>query len=380
MQFRCEAGNTNDDRTHIDTWDALCRVAGGPGFLYVADSKLCNRDALDHIDRRRGRFVCVMPRSRKEDQRFRRWIQTHEPTWELVRDRPNPRRRGGPRDRWWTFRETVPSAEGWPIVWVKSALLALRHEQSRRERIALAEEELEELKRKLASPRARRTSRTAVATRIDLLLRKHRVSRYLKVKLRSVQEEKFRQERPGRPGPNTRYVRKTRGHWVPEWKTDEAAIAWDRKSDGMYPLLTNDRELTNAQVLEAHKRQPTIEKRFSQVKSVLEIAPVLLKNEGRVEALFFVYFLAILVQALVERELRRGMASAGFEHLPLYPEERATKQPTAEQVLRLFALAQRQVLTVNGEPVHVFAPELTPLQSQVLELLGVPATVYTHPA
>jgi hypothetical protein len=27
----------------------------------------------------------------------------------------------------------------------------------------------------------------------------------------------------------------------------------------MYPLLTNDRTLTPAQILEAHKRQPTIE-------------------------------------------------------------------------------------------------------------------------
>lgn len=379
VQFRCEAGNTNDDRTHIETWDALCRLAGGPGFLYVADSKLCNRDALDHIDRRRGRFVCVMPRSRKEDRRFRRWLQTHEPAWERVRDRPNPRRRGGPRDRWWAFRESVPSAEGWPIVWVRSALLALRQEQSRRERIALVEEELEELSRKLGNPRSRRISRAALATRIDLLLRKHRVSRYVKVKLRSVQEEKFRQERPGRPGPNTRYVRKTRGRWVPQWKTDEAAIAYDRKSDGMYPLLTNDRTLTNAQVLEAHKRQPTIEKRFEQVKSVFEIAPVLLKNEGRVEALFFVYFLALLVQALIERELRRGMERAGLDDLPLYPEERPTRHPTAEQILRLYSLAQRQILLVDDEPAHIFAPELTPLQGQVLELLGVPATAYTLP-
>ena len=75
----------------------------------------------------------------------------------------------------------------------------------------------------------------------------------------------------------------------------------------MFPLLTNDRTLSDAQVFEAHKRQPTIEKRFEQTKTVFEIAPVLLKNEGRIEALFFVYFLALLVQALIERELRRAM-------------------------------------------------------------------------
>jgi transposase len=32
-----------------------------------------------------------------------------------------------------------------------------------------------------------------------------------------------------------------------------------------------------------------------------------LKNEGRIEAMFTVYFLALLVQALIERELRHAM-------------------------------------------------------------------------
>jgi hypothetical protein len=50
-----------------------------------------------------------------------------------------------------------------------------------------------------------------------------------------------------------------------------------------------------------------IEKRFEQIKTVHEIAPVLLKNEGRIEALFTLYFLALLVQAIIERELRLGV-------------------------------------------------------------------------
>ena len=144
----------------------------------------------------------------------------------------------------------------------------------------------------------------------------------------------------------------------------------------MYPLLTNDRTLTDAQVLKAHKRQPTIEKRFEQTKTVFEIAPVLLKNEGRIEALFFIYFLALLVQALIERELRRAMQRAGIDELPLYPEERKTQRPTAEQILRLFSLVQRHSLQQEGETIHAFNPELTSLQQQVLGLLAVPARVY----
>jgi hypothetical protein len=91
VQSRCADGNTNDSTTHIETWEALRLVADRADFLYVADSKLCTRENMDHIDRRGRRFVTVMPRSRLEDAEFRKWIQTHPPEWEKVWDRPNPR-------------------------------------------------------------------------------------------------------------------------------------------------------------------------------------------------------------------------------------------------------------------------------------------------
>lgn len=376
VQFRCEHGNTNDARTHQDSWEALCRVAGRVDFLYVADSKLCNREPMDHIHRRGGRFVCVMPRSRREDGEFREWLQTHEPQWTPVWDRPNARRRGGPRDRWWVFHYPLPSREGWPVIWVYSALLATRQEHIRRQRLAQAHQALQALNTKLTGPRPRRRSREELQRRVEAIIRKNKVTRYLNVELVEDEEHHFKQARPGRPGPRTRYVRKTRTFWRVNWHIDENAIDYDHKSDGMYPLLTNDRNLTDAQLLEAHKRQPTIEKRFEQTKSVFEIAPVLLKNEGRVEALFFVYFLALLVQALIERELRHAMQRQGVESLPLYPEERATQRPTAEQIFRLFSLTQRHVLKYKGETVHTFEPEITDLQRQLLTMLGVPETLY----
>ena len=109
---------------------------------------------------------------------------------------------------------------------------------------------------------------------------------------------------------------------------------------------------------------------------MFEIAPVLLKNEGRIEALFFVYFLVLLVHALIERELCRAMQCEAFDELPLYPEERTTQRPTAEQILRLFSLTQRHILQHDGETIHTFDPELTDLQRQALVLLNVPVNIY----
>src|ERR1022692_2215048 len=84
VQFRTADGNTNDSITHIETWTTLRAVAGRADFLYVADSKLCSHDNLSFIDRAGGRFVTVLPRSRREDKLFRQWLQTDTPAWELV--------------------------------------------------------------------------------------------------------------------------------------------------------------------------------------------------------------------------------------------------------------------------------------------------------
>lgn len=376
VHFRCTDGNTADVTTHLETWNTLREAAGRPDFLYVADSKLCDTLTMETIDGKGGRFVTVLPRSRIEDTEFRKWMQNHDPKWEEVWDKPNPRGKDLPRDIWQVFPYALPSREGWPVIWVYSSLLALHQQNIRRTRLARAMQELLDIQKRLHGARPRRRARKEVQEMVDEMLKRLRVNRYLKAKVSKTKEHHFRQESPGRPGTKTRYRRITRDRLNLEWMLDEEAIAFDRKSDGMYPLLTNDRSLTPKQVLEVHKRQPTLEKRFEQTKSVYEIAPVLLKNEGRIEGLFFIYFLGLLIQALVERELRQAMKRERIKSLPLYPEERACRRPTAEQIFRLFSLAERQLLMKGKKVVQVFEPEFTDLQKQVLDLLKIPRSAY----
>lgn len=376
VHFRCESGNASDSQTHIETWETLRTVAGRADFLYVADSKLCSRDNLSHIHRAGGRFVAVMPRSRREDAEFRAWIQTHTPTWEPVWDRANARYREGPRDRWYVHEAALPSAEAWRVIWVWSTLLTLTQQARRRRQIAGAVEELGALHERLLGARARLRGAAQIDLAVAEILERYHVARYVRVQRLVREEHRFRQVRRGRPGPETAYRKITRRRFDIEWTLDQDAIAYDQNSDGMYPLLCNDCALTPAAILIAHKGQPTIEKRFSQIKSVHEIAPVFLKNEGRIEALFTLYFLALLVQGLIERELRRAMQREGIAELPLYPEARQCKRPTTEQVLRLFSLAERHTLCAGGRPIQVFDTELSGLQRQVLTLLGVPIEGY----
>jgi hypothetical protein len=99
--------------------------------------------------------------------------------------------------------------------------------------------------------------------------------------------------------------------------------------------------------------------------------PVLLKTEECIEALFTLYFLALLAQALIERELRLAMEAGKIDELPLYPEQRNSTRRTTEQILRLFSLAEWHQLMQDGKVTQVFDFEFTDLQRQTLKPLGV---------
>lgn len=81
--------------------------------------------------------------------------------------------------------------------------------------------------------------------------------------------------------------------------------------------------------------------------------------------------LVLLVEALWERELRRAMARLELESLPLYPEGRACRRPTARRVIDVFEEVQRHELSAAGQAAVSFTTDLTALQRKVLRLLGM---------
>ena len=128
--------------------------------------------------------------------------------------------------------------------------------------------------------------------------------------------------------------------------------------------------MTPEEVLRAYKRQPLIEKRFSQFKSDYEVAPVYLKEVTRIQSMLAVYFFALMLQTLLERELRSALADSEYDCLPLYPEYRDCHAPTTRRILDVFETVQRHELTGGGES-QTFVTQLSPLQKQVAKWFGI---------
>jgi len=376
LHYRVCDGNTNDDPTHIETWDALCKLAGKPDFVYVADSKLCSRQNLDHIHGNGGKFICVLPKSRKEDKWFRRHLQTHPADWAVALDRTPASDSRPVRDVWLATQSPRRSAEGYRIVWVHSLRGAEHDKSARAAAIKRACEGIEHLDQRLKSTKSRLRDRPTVAEAAEKVIAKAGASRWVKYDIAEHKTESYHQAAAGRPGPNTKYTRTEKIRFSVSWKEDAAAIAYDAVSDGMYPLITNCEHLSPEEVLVKHKYQPTLEKRHEQLKTVYSVAPTFLKNEGRVEALLLLYYLALLIQALIERELRNAMSERELAQIPLYPEERECRSPTARKILDAFAALQRHRLWNDGTLERIFEPKLSSLQRHLLDLLGLPEAVY----
>ena len=376
LSYRVESGNTSDDTTHVATWDQLRELVGRDDFLYIADGKLANAKALSHIDANHGRFVTVLANNRKEVTWFQRWIQDHTPSWSEARRRP-ARRDGDPDEVWRTFESPLPSSAGYRVIWVHSNAKQTRDAATRAARITAGQAALEALSAKLAGPRCRLKSIVAVEHALHRALEHTSAARYFSTHVEEVPEESFRQARRGRPGPATHYVKRVTSRFTVSFNVRSDVVSADAKRDGTFPLLTNDCVMTPAEVLNAYKYQPNLERRHAQLKGHQLVAPVFSKDPVRIEGLLCCHFFALVIQALIEREIRGAMKAAQQASIPLYPELRECAAPSAHRVLEIFAHVARHVVRDgDGVILRVCEPTLTPLQLQVLELLGIPASVY----
>ena len=201
-------------------------------------------------------------------------------------------------------------------------------------------------------------------------------SSWLLVEIEEQEEETFRQATRGRPSEQTKYLKETRSRFTLTWKLNMEALSEAEREDGVFPLLTNDRKLSATEVLRAYKRQPLLEKRFSQFKTDFAVAPVFLKNVSRIQGLLAAYFFALLVQTLLERELRQAMERAGETSLPLYPEARPCARPTTHRLIEVFSSIQRHEVRVGDGESQVVVTKLTKTQRSIIRHLRLDPRTY----
>lgn len=320
----CDAGTTP-----IETWDALCRIHGSADFL----CKLCTYKQLAHIVEHGGKAVTILPEYFLEARRFKDQLRAASLPKKLLWRRPTPNDEAT-IEYFYLFEASYHIDQaGYPIYWIVSSHKRRRDQHSRQQRLAAAEAALRELAPKLNVYHLKR--KADILRAVDDILKKHQVQGLLAVRL-DTHLPRVRGRPRGRPGQKVRYRYSYQLAYSLHWSRDAQALRREVRTHGVFPLLATHPAIQPRRALQAWKFQPRLEKRFAQFKSVHLAAPLLFKKIERVEANMFVFFIALLMQALLERHLRLHLAQRKAPPLKLYPEDRDAPHPTTSQLLKTF--------------------------------------------
>ena len=371
------SGNRTDDTIHLSNVDSLRQLLGRTDFIYVADSKLATRKNLAHVAKYDGRFVTVLPRTRVEDKRFRKSLREGAPVrWRKLVEIENHRRKSDPPDVYYSTADgPQETGEGYRIVWIRSsqktALDALMRETS----LGKAEAELFDLNTRLNLGKLRK--RPAIQKKVKEILRRHNCEQFLKVRVASnthIEIKRLSRGRPKKDAPVNRV--RTRVYHLKVSRNKEALRA-EARTDGVFPLTTNleAKKAPKKEVLLIYKYQPYVEKRHALFKSELEVAPVYIKKPSRAAGLIHAVFLAMTLDALIERTVRLNMIIEGIQALPILPEGRETRTPTTARILEMFSNVCWYEFE-RGDETVTFPIQLSELQKQLLQLLDMDPSAY----
>ena len=113
-------------------------------------------------------------------------------------------------------------------------------------------------------------------------------------------------------------------------------------------------------------------------KTVLEVAPVFIKKEKRIEAMLFLYFVALMIVSLIERKIRMNMARDAIDKLPILPQGMNSKKPTWNNIRYFYRNIHYAQIIRDGVCIHAMVKGLRALHEQINHLLEIPDSVYQN--
>jgi len=374
IHYKCYPGNVTDDKTHIETWDSLRNITSCPDFLYVADSKLCTDEQLSYIVNNGGRAVTIIPETWNEIKLFKESLRQTKKVKEIIWRRRKP----GSHDKKEYFSvfkgDYLTTKRGYRIHWIYSSEKRKRDREKRENNLKKVEQALALLNGKINKRNLKTIN--AIEQAAQQIVAEHKLENIFHISVGEITERFKVQTSKGRPGKNTKYATRVNSLLTLSWTQKNQVLKREAKTDGVFPLLCTDNDLTAREVLKAYKYQPRLEKRFSQFKSIHNAAPLLFKNIERIEANMFGFFIALAVQALIEREVRNKMKEQKIDTIRVYPEQREASHPTTNKIIDRFDNICKYKIVENSKVVEMFKDSLNEDQKLMLNLLNIEEKTY----
>lgn len=347
-------GNAAESRSHLDNLRRLRTLLPKKKLLYIADTKLDTAENLLTVSVGGGEFLCGGAFS----QHWKQVYLDHREQLQPIDYCPKSQAQRSPEDRdEYRGFELEDCLEGevngrqrklkYRVLFVWSAGKARDEATTRERHMAKVLEQFETIKRTLNKFSLK--TEEAIRRRLESARGKYS------------EGELFQYE----------ITKNRKGLFSLTWHIDEQGLERRKHLEGVYLLKTN---LTKTQspfaaTLAKYKEQIGVERRFHHLKGPLAVTPMFLKNPERIAGLLCILVWAMMVLALMERQVRHNLQ--GEPLYGLYPENRPSPSPTGPALLDCFSTLCIVIISERGVISRRLA-QPTPIQRRLLALLDIP--------
>jgi transposase len=378
MPLNCTvvSGQQGDDGLYVPIYDQTVATLGRQNVLVVGDSKMAALGTRGHIVQGESAYLCSY-RPVGKSTTLTDWMEqalTHQSDWQTVTE----------TDAATGEIQTVATIYEWtrPQTWTDEAtdktvewterVLVVRSEQMRSgllkkhtARFVRLGQALDTLRRPPGRGRKRYATRAALQAKITSLLKEYDLVGLVIITL----------------------TKETLADGITRWIVDSFAldqVAWEthveRLGWSIYVTNTTPTQYDTPALLWNYRHQVFHERSFSRLKTRhLNIRPVYLRDEQRIIGLTWLLCLALKILTLTEFRLRTALQQQQEKLVGLNPAvpSQATTRPTTERVLQVFRNLTLTVVCM-GTLVQRHIPPLSDTQQQILDLLNLPADLYSR--
>jgi hypothetical protein len=345
-------GNTAEATTHQANLKRLKAVLPTSTFLLLTDSKGDTQENLLRIEAEGCFFLCTGAFTPALQQRYLKLQDKMHP----IAYHPKSQEQRQPPDRdEYKAHEVKELLQGevdgrkvrlrYRLIFVYSQARAKQQSQTRERHVGKIRSEFEKVARNLNKYKLK--TQQAIVARLE------------KAKARYSEGALWHYE-----------VQEQGGQFQLSWRLDEKELQRCKELEGVWVLKTNRSRAKHpvVEVVRTYKEQSQVERRISHIKGPLAVTPAFLENPQRIAGLLAVVVWALLVMALLERQVRRGLG--GKPLLGLYPEGRPARAPSGPTLLGCFSTLC-VVLFLDGDAPRRQLAQLTSLQCHLLDLLDI---------
>jgi transposase len=377
------SGEQADDRLYVPMIDRVLACLGRHGLLFVGDSKMSALATRAHLVAHEQYYLTPLALVGETAQQMPQWIQAGVARGDALTQVLSDDEQQVLAQGYEVSRTCVWEGRSWQerVLVVRSHAYAQTQRRSLEDRLEKAQAALLALTPPVGRGKRQITTEAALQSAAEAVLVKHRVVGLLTYTYERESAQVIKLVGRGRGGANRpQQVSERVRYQITMVRRNEEAIAQCVSTLGWRAYATNapQERLSLENAVREYRHEYHIEHGFGRLKGApLSIAPLFVKRDDQVVGMTHLLSVALRVLTLMEFVVRRSLKQQEATLAGLYKDNprRATATPTAERLLQAFVPITLTRVQVSDQLVRHVTP-LTPVQEQILRLLGLPADLY----